>query len=162
MRAVDPLGAIVVGVVAGVLCALAVGLKYKFGYDDSLDVVGVHLVGGVVGSLLIGFLATGDVTGRRRGPVLRRRLRPARQAGRRRRRGLAYSFVRRRSSSAFVIDKTIGFRVDEDDEVAGIDLAEHAETGYDFSRCGGGGVSPRSAARRRRPHRERADEKVDA
>ena len=55
----SPLGAIAIGVIAGVLCAMAVGLKYRFGYDDSLDVVGVHLVGGVIGSLLIGFFATG-------------------------------------------------------------------------------------------------------
>jgi hypothetical protein len=48
----------VVGAVAGAVCALAVGLKYRFGYDDSLDVVGVHLVGGLVGTLLIGLLAT--------------------------------------------------------------------------------------------------------
>ena len=56
--AVSPIGAIIVGLVAGVLCALAVGLKYRFGYDDSLDVVGVHLVGGLVGTIIIGFLAT--------------------------------------------------------------------------------------------------------
>ena len=56
--AVDTWGAIGIGVVAGVLCALAVGLKFRFGYDDSLDVVGVHLVGGLVGTILIGFFAT--------------------------------------------------------------------------------------------------------
>ena len=56
--AVNPVGAILVGLIAGALCALAVGLKYRFGYDDSLDVVGVHLVGGVVGTLLIGIFAT--------------------------------------------------------------------------------------------------------
>ena len=55
---VSPIGAIIVGAIAGVLCALAVGLKYRLGYDDSLDVVGVHLVGGLVGTILIGFLAT--------------------------------------------------------------------------------------------------------
>ncbi|CAM5736969.1 hypothetical protein SALBM311S_07190 [Streptomyces alboniger] len=57
--AVSPLGAIAVGAIAGVGCAAAVGLKYKFGYDDSLDVVGVHMIGGILGSLLIGFFATG-------------------------------------------------------------------------------------------------------
>ena len=56
--AVSPIGAILIGIAAGVLCALAVGLKYKLNYDDSLDVVGVHLVGGLVGTLLIGLLAT--------------------------------------------------------------------------------------------------------
>ena len=57
-RSVTPIGAIIIGAVAGVLCALAVGLKYKLGYDDSLDVVGVHLVGGLWGTIAIGFLAT--------------------------------------------------------------------------------------------------------
>ena len=55
---VSPWGALVVGLAAGVGCALAVGLKFRFGFDDSLDVVGVHLVGGLIGTLLIGFLAT--------------------------------------------------------------------------------------------------------
>ncbi|CAM5689627.1 Ammonium transporter OS=Streptomyces alboniger OX=132473 GN=amt PE=3 SV=1 [Streptomyces alboniger] len=59
--AVSPLGAIAVGAIAGLLRAMAVGLKYKFGYDDSLDVIGVHLVGRVIGSLLVGFFATGGV-----------------------------------------------------------------------------------------------------
>ncbi len=54
---VDTYGAIAIGFIAGILCALAVGLKYKFGYDDSLDVVGVHLVGGLTGTVLIGLFA---------------------------------------------------------------------------------------------------------
>src|SRR4051794_34370337 len=57
---VSPVGAIVLGAVAGVLCALAVSLKYRFGYDDSLDVVGVHLIGGLWGTIAVGFLATAD------------------------------------------------------------------------------------------------------
>ena len=63
---VSPLGAIALGAVAGIVCALAVGLKYKLGYDDSLDVVGVHLVGGLVGSILVGLLAVGDLRWHRR------------------------------------------------------------------------------------------------
>ena len=55
---VIPVGAIIVGALAGVICALAIGLKYKFGFDDSLDVVGVHLFGGLWGTLAVGFLAT--------------------------------------------------------------------------------------------------------
>src|SRR5207302_11449004 len=55
---VSPLGGAAIGLIAGVLCALAVGLKFRLGFDDSLDVVGVHLVGGLVGTLLIGFFAT--------------------------------------------------------------------------------------------------------
>ena len=56
--AVTPVGAIVLGIVAGIICPYAVALKSKLGYDDSLDVVGVHLVGGIVGTLMIGFLAS--------------------------------------------------------------------------------------------------------
>src|SRR6266536_804309 len=58
---IPPLAAILLGIVAGALCALAVGLKYRFGYDDSLDVVGVHFVGGWIGSLWIGLFATPGV-----------------------------------------------------------------------------------------------------
>ena len=57
---VTPLGRSSLGLIAGAVCALAVGLKYKLGFDDSLDVVGVHLVGGIVGSILIGFFATAE------------------------------------------------------------------------------------------------------
>ena len=85
--AVTPVGAIVLGLIAGAICPFAVGLKSKFGYDDSLDVVGVHLVGGVIGTLLIGFLASDRHAERDQRPVLRRRLRPAVAAGRRRGRG---------------------------------------------------------------------------
>ena len=86
---VNVVGALVIGVVAGVLCALAVGLKYKLGYDDSLDVVGVHLVGGLVGTLLIGLVAAPETRRRGRGPVLRRRIRPIVAAGSRCRCGSA-------------------------------------------------------------------------
>lgn len=117
---------------------MAVGLKYKFGYDDSLDVVGVHLVGGVIGSLLIGFFATGKgqstATGVFYGDHSFDQL--WKQCA-----GvfavLAYSLVVS-AILAFLLDKTIGMRVSEDDEIAGIDQAEHAETAYDFSGAGGG------------------------
>ncbi|MFI7386986.1 ammonium transporter [Streptomyces sp. NPDC049813] len=135
--AVSPLGAIAVGVIAGVLCAMAVGLKYKFGYDDSLDVVGVHLVGGIAGSLLIGFFATGggqsDVAGLFYGGGLTQFWKQCAGVG-----GvLAYSLVVS-AVLAFLIDKTLGMRVSEDVEVSGIDQVEHAETAYDFSGAGGG------------------------
>ncbi|MFD6419647.1 ammonium transporter [Streptomyces sp. NPDC060194] len=135
--AVSPLGAIAVGAIAGVACAMAVGLKYKLGYDDSLDVVGVHLVGGVIGSLLIGFFATGggqsDVAGLFYGGGLDQLWKQiAGVAG-----VLAYSLVAS-AVLALLIDKTIGMRVSEDVEVAGIDTAEHAESAYDFSGAGGG------------------------
>src|SRR5690606_37526632 len=135
--AVSPLGAIAVGLVAGVLCAMAVGLKYRFNYDDSLDVVGVHLVGGIIGSLLVGFFATGkgqsDVAGLFYGGGLDQFWQQcAGVFG-----VLAYSLIAS-AVLALLLDRTIGMRVPEDDEVAGIDQAEHAETAYDFSGTGGG------------------------
>src|SRR5882757_987658 len=135
--AVSPLGAMAVGAIAGVGCAAAVGLKYRFGYDDSLDVVGVHLVGGVAGSLLIGFFASGkgqsDVEGLFYGGGLTQFWKQCAGVGA----VLGYSLIAS-AILAFLIDKTIGMRVSEDEEVAGIDQAEHAETAYDFSGTGGG------------------------
>ncbi|MFC7308794.1 ammonium transporter [Streptomyces monticola] len=142
--AVSPLGAIAVGAIAGVLCAMAVGLKFKFGYDDSLDVVGVHLVGGIVGSLLVGFFATGGVQSEVKGLFYGG---DAAQLGKQAAgvfATLAYSLIVS-AILALVIDKTIGMRVPEDDEVTGIDQVEHAETAYDFSGAGGG-TAPRTAA----------------
>ncbi|MFJ8086075.1 ammonium transporter [Streptomyces sp. NPDC096205] len=135
--AVSPVGAIAVGAIAGLLCAMAVGLKYKLGYDDSLDVVGVHLVGGIVGSLLVGLFASGkgqsDVEGLFYGGGLEQFWKQCAGVFA----VLAYSLVVS-AILAFVLDKTIGMRVPEDDEIAGIDQAEHAETAYDFSGAGGG------------------------
>ncbi|RXS81768.1 ammonium transporter [Streptomyces sp. TM32] len=137
--AVSPLGAIAVGVIAGVLCAMAVNLKYKLGYDDSLDVIGVHLVGGVVGSLLIGFFATGGVQSKAKGLFYGGGFE---QLGKQTvgvvcvlLYSLVVSYV-----LAKVIDLVMGFRVAEDEEVAGIDQASHAETAYDFTGAGGGTV----------------------
>jgi Amt family ammonium transporter len=153
--AVSPLGAIAIGVIAGVLCAMAVGLKYKLNYDDSLDVVGVHLVGGIVGSLLIGLFATGkgqsDVAGLFYGGGLDQLWKQAAGVF-----GvLAYSLVAS-AVLALLIHKTIGMRVEEDQEISGIDQAEHAETAYDFSGVGGG-----SAAKPTVPARAESN-KVDA
>jgi Amt family ammonium transporter len=134
---VSPLGAIAVGVIAGVLCAAAVGLKYKFNFDDSLDVVGVHLVGGIVGSLLIGLFATGGVGQTAKGLFYGGGLDQLGKQFVGVGAVLGYSLVVS-AILAFVIDKTIGFTVDEDVEVAGIDQAEHAETAYDFTGAGGG------------------------
>lgn len=127
---VSPLGAIALGAVAGIVCALAVGLKYKLGYDDSLDVVGVHLVGGLVGSILVGLLASetfggiaasGDLLARQTGAALI---------------VLAYSFIVTYLLGT-LLDKTIGFRIKEEDEIAGIDMTTHAETAYEFFTSGG-------------------------
>jgi Amt family ammonium transporter len=131
----SPLGSILLGLVVGALCAWAVSLKYRFGFDDSLDVVGVHAVGGAAGALLIGLLATGhggsDAQGLFYGGGLAQL---GKQAV-----GVVsvgvYSFVIAWLLGK-LIDKTIGFRVPEETEVAGIDQAEHAETAYDFSAVG--------------------------
>ncbi len=130
---VSPLGGIAIGLIAGILCALAVGLKFRFGFDDSLDVVGIHLVGGLVGTLLIGFFGTvsvnslgadglfygGGVTQLGKQAVAAFAV-------------MAYSFVIT-SLLALAIKYTIGFRISDDAEVTGIDESEHAETAYDFS-----------------------------
>src|SRR5919107_575322 len=135
---VTPVGAILIGAVAGVVCALAVGLKYRLGYDDSLDVVGVHLVGGLWGTLAVGLFAsastTAGVDGLFYGGGVDQLWRQAVGAGA----VLVYSFV-----VTFVIglaiQKTIGFRITEQDEVTGIDSVEHAETAYDFTSLGSSG-----------------------
>jgi Amt family ammonium transporter len=130
---VNPLGALVIGLVAGAVCALAVGLKFKFGFDDSLDVVGVHLVGGIIGTVLIGFFATISVNsaggnGLFYGGGLNQLWRQVVAAGA----VMIYSFVLS-YAIGWVIKKTIGFRIDDDSEAMGIDEAEHAESAYDFA-----------------------------
>jgi ammonium transporter, Amt family len=136
---VSPMGAIAVGAIAGILCALAVGLKFKFGFDDSLDVVGVHLVGGIVGTLLIGILATdaapAGVNGLLYGGGLDQFWKQLIGAAS----VFAYSFVIA-IILGLVIKATMGWRIGPDDEVAGIDRFEHAETGYELGDTGGGGV----------------------
>ncbi|WP_141279744.1 ammonium transporter [Pseudonocardia hydrocarbonoxydans] len=143
---VSPMGAIAVGAIAGVLCALAVGLKFRFGFDDSLDVVGVHLVGGLVGTLLIGFFATADspagVAGLFYGGGADQLWRQAVGAVA----VLVYSGVVT-AIIAFALKFTIGLRVSDEDEITGIDETEHAESGYDFSTLrGGSGLRPSAGA----------------
>lgn len=144
---VNVLGALVVGVVAGVACALAVGLKFRFGFDDSLDVVGVHLVGGLVGTLLVGLLAAPEssaingVEGVSKGLFY----------------GGGFAQLERQAAGAFsvlvysgvitlilalILKYTIGLRLDAEQESSGIDEAEHAESGYDFA-VASGSVLPR-------------------
>jgi Amt family ammonium transporter len=132
----SPVGAIGIGAVAGVVCALAVGLKYRFRLDDSLDVVGVHLVGGLVGTLGIGVLATAvaptGVDGLLHGGgpgQLGRQLVGAGVV-------LAYAFTMS-GIIGLAIDKLMGFRIDEEHEVSGIDLVVHAETAYDLHSTAG-------------------------
>ncbi len=139
--AVDLVGAIVVGTVAGAACAAAVGLKFRFGLDDSLDVVGVHLVGGLVGTLLIGLVsssaAPGGIDGLFYGggwaslgdQVL----------------AALFTIVWTGALTtviAFAIKFTIGWRISDEAEVEGIDFAQHGETAYDLhSGLGGSGSS---------------------
>ena len=130
---VNPLGALILGLIAGVASAWAVTRKYKFGYDDSLDVVGVHGVGGILGMLAIGLIAT--VTANEAGAnglffhggttQLNRQL-------------IAIVAVALFSFAATwliatLIQKTIGFRVYRDDELTGLDTTFHAESAYDIT-----------------------------
>lgn len=157
---VSPLGAIAVGAIAGVLCAMAVGLKYRFGYDDSLDVVGVHLVGGIIGSILVGFFATGGVQSDAKGLFYGGGLEQLGKQAIGVVAVLAYSLVVS-ALIALLLDRTIGMRVSEDDEISGIDQVEHAETAYDFSGAGGGTVS-RTTAPATDPTAAPKAKKVDA
>ncbi|MDX6229773.1 MAG: ammonium transporter, Amt family, partial [Frankiales bacterium] len=135
---VNGIGAIILGLVAGAVCASCVTLKFKFGFDDSLDVVAVHLVGGIVGALSLGFLATHTVNpavitaggamdgifyggsaeqlGRQAVAVLAT---------------LAYSGIGT-LIIGFLIKITIGLRVTETQEIEGLDTALHAETAYEL------------------------------
>lgn len=133
--AVDTYGAIGIGLVAGVLCALAVGLKYRYGYDDSLDVVGVHLVGGLVGTVLIGLFATNQNSawypdGAENGLFYGGGLT---QLGTQITvavaaivfSGLATLVI------ALILKATLGWRVSDEAETGGIDLAVHGESAYE-------------------------------
>ena len=129
---VAPWAAVVIGFLAGVICALAVGLKYKFGFDDALDVVGVHLVGGIVGSLAIGFFGSSKVNslgldGLFYGGGATLLGKQALGVGL----VMGYSFVMT-LIIGFLIEKTIGFRVKTENELAGVDLSEHAESAYEM------------------------------
>jgi ammonium transporter, Amt family len=128
---------ILIGLIAGVVCVLAIHMKFRFGYDDSLDVIGVHLVGGLIGALLLGVFADSSVNplvvneGLAHGGGVRL---------------LWYQFVASAVTLAFsfvasfliakAIDKVIGLRVSEEDEDEGLDFSQHAETAYNFGSTG--------------------------
>jgi len=138
---VDPWAAIVLGAIVGAVCAYAVGMKYKLGFDDSLDVVGVHLVGGALGAISLGFLANYHYLDHQ-GQGLLYGSHSFSQLGKQALGPVAvglYSFIMAWIIGK-IIDKTMGFRITEDDEVAGIDLAVHAETAYDLAPSHGGGA----------------------
>ncbi|HET8605204.1 MAG TPA: ammonium transporter [Marmoricola sp.] len=136
--ALTPVGSIVLGLVTGVVCALAVGLKYRLGYDDSLDVVGVHLVGGFVGTVAIGFLdaQTGLLYGHNADQLVVQLLVAVC--------ALVFSGVLS-LIIGLALRATLGWRVSAEDEVEGIDLAEHGETAYDFASRGGAHHRPAHA-----------------
>jgi Amt family ammonium transporter len=158
-------GAIAVGAVAGALCALAVSLKYKVGMDDSLDVVGVHLVGGLVGTLMIGLVATtsspqgvdgffptgtdglfygGDLTllGHQAGAALFTIVWT----------GVLTTVI------ALAIKYTIKWRVTTDDEVEGIDFGEHGEAAYDLDSRSGGVISGSGSLHKAVPAAKKSEE----
>jgi Amt family ammonium transporter len=134
---VAPGPAIAIGLAAGLVCSWAVGLKFKLGYDDSLDVVGVHLVGGMVGAALTGVFADlavnqagadGLLAGGGLG-LLGKQLVAIIAT-------LTFSMLVTYLILKFV-DATVGLRVTEDEEVSGLDLAQHSEVGYAFTEGGG-------------------------
>jgi Amt family ammonium transporter len=124
--AVSPVGAVIIGLIAGCVCAIAVTLKYKLGYDDSLDVVGVHLVGGLIGTIMIGFLGVDDglfYTG----GAARLGVQAVGAFGM-----MGYSAIMT-AIIMFVLKAVMKIRVSQAEELSGIDLAEHAEVAYDLS-----------------------------
>jgi Amt family ammonium transporter len=132
--AVNASGALIIGALAGALCALSVGLKFKLGIDDSLDVVAVHLVGGIVGTVMIGFVGV-DV-GLFNGGGSEQLIKQIIGAGA----VLGYSFIAT-LIIGYAIDKTIGLRVSKEVEVEGIDLKLHAESAYEMYSSSRGGSS---------------------
>lgn len=135
---VTPVGAIVLGVIVGALCALAVGLKFRLGYDDSLDVVGVHLVGGLTGTVLIGFLSkdTGLLYGHGGAQLLVQVL-VALVA-------VVFSLVMT-AICWFVVEKTVGWRLSPEAELLGADQSEHSESAYETLTAGRFSSAPRPA-----------------
>lgn len=118
-----PMWAILLGAIAGAVSAWAVELKFKFGLDDSLDVVGIHLIAGLIGTLYIGFFATDvglifsgsfDQLGKQAIAAVV---------------VMVFSFVMS-LIIGYAIEKTMGFRIKNEDELAGVDLAVHGEVGY--------------------------------
>jgi ammonium transporter, Amt family len=164
---VNVLGALAIGFAGGAICALAVGLKFKLGFDDSLDVVGVHMIGGLTGTLLVGLLAAPEstaingVAGVSKGLFY----------------GGGWSQLERQAVGAFavlfysgivtlilalILKYTIGIRLGPEEELSGIDEAEHAETGYDFAVTTTGLPRPGALDSIRNGQEELADEKVEA
>jgi len=133
---VNAVAAMAIGVIAGAVCFLAISLKYRFGYDDALDVVGVHLVGGVAGSLCVGVFATKAVNaagadGLLAGGGFHLLGAQALAVGV----TLVFSFVVSLVLAKFV-DMTLGLRVDADAEQEGLDATQHREAAYNYREVG--------------------------
>jgi Amt family ammonium transporter len=143
--AVNLSGAVAIGAIAGAVCAWAVGLKYKLGYDDSLDVVGVHLVGGIIGTVLIGVFSTSEGAGGVDGLLYGGGFGSLGAQALGVLVAVLYSGVLT-TVIALAIKLTIGLRLDEEDEVNGIDLAAHGESAYDLHSGTSGGRSSVLAA----------------
>ena len=144
--AVNLSGAVAIGAIAGAVCAWAVGLKYKLGYDDSLDVVGVHLVGGIIGTVLIGVFSTSEGAGGIDGLIYGGGFGPLGDQALGVVVAVLYSGIIT-TVIALAIKYTMGLRLDEEDEVNGIDLAAHGESAYDLhSGTSGAGGSVLAAA----------------
>ncbi|WRZ09064.1 ammonium transporter [Streptomyces sp. NBC_00385] len=131
------LGGAAVGLAAGVICSYAVAWKFRFGYDDSLDVVGVHFVGGIVGTLLIGLFATSAMTGGAEGllygggfgQLARQAVAVLAVA--------AYTFLMTYGIGK-AVDRFMGLRASADEELTGLDQTLHAESAYDHGALGHG------------------------
>ncbi|WP_329541276.1 ammonium transporter [Streptomyces sp. NBC_01358] len=131
------LGGAAVGLAAGVICSYAVAWKFRFGYDDSLDVVGVHFVGGIVGTLLIGLFATAAMTGGAEGllygggfgQLARQAVAVLAVA--------AYTFLMTYGIGK-AVDRFMGLRASADEELTGLDQTLHAESAYDHGALGHG------------------------
>lgn len=118
-----PVWALVLGLIVGVVCAVAIELKYVLGFDDSLDVVGVHLVAGLIGTLYIGLVGNnvGLFFGHGFDQLVKQTIGCVVVA--------LFAFIAS-FTIAWLIEKTIGFRVTSTDEIAGVDLIQHGEVGY--------------------------------
>ena len=123
---VEPLWAMVIGFLAGIICFYAVIIKLKLGYDDSLDVFGIHAVGGAWGALGTGLFVTIGGTGLLTGNLQQVWVQLVGIGA-----AATYSFIIT-YILVIIIDKTIGFRVNEEDEEMGLDTTQHGETGYNL------------------------------
>ncbi|PIQ96575.1 MAG: ammonia channel protein, partial [Nitrospinae bacterium CG11_big_fil_rev_8_21_14_0_20_56_8] len=123
---VEPLWALVIGFVAGALCFMAVVLKMKLGYDDSLDAFGIHGVGGAWGALATGLFVTVGGTGMLSGNLTQVGIQAVGILA-----AAGYSFIVT-YGIVLVIEKTMGFRVNDEEEETGLDTTQHGETGYNL------------------------------